>query len=1796
MRPASTHFATSRFVGIFCPFAVIFAVAGLASGQAAGAKRKLFHQAPPSQLASQPASRAAKPNATSKTTTDTWTGNGSNADWSNASNWNNGAITTGENILINLTTAATTVDASFTVGTLTLSNSGDSVTVNPGVVLTAGGLITNAGTITDNGTLTAQAGISNTGTLALGNNTVLNITGNITNSGSMTLNSTGNFTELILTGNVTLSGGGTVTLSNNANNYIFGATSLNQLTNQETIQGAGQIGHGQMALVNSGTINANQSAGMTIDVNDGLTNTGTIEATGGNTLQIVSTTDTDTGGTILANASTVQINSSTVNGGALTVTGAGQLQLNSATVVGGTLTNSATGTINIASGTDVLAGTINNSAGGLFEIGNNATLDLAGGTYSQLGTVQLNSSGNFTELVLQGNVTLSGGSVTLSNNTQNYIFGQYYTDTLTNEETISGAGQIGHGQVTLVNTGTINSNQSSGITIDANGGATNTGTIEATSGSTLQLASTTVNNAGGTISANSGTLQVNSSTINGGTISLTGSSSLQLNTATIHGGSTLTNSATGTIDIASGTNVMGGTINNSAGGLFEIANNATLNLEGGTYSQLGTVQLNSSGNFTQLVLSGNVTLSGGTVTMSNNSQNYIFGQISGDTLTNQETIQGAGQIGHGQMTLVNSGTINSNQSAGITLDANYGVTNTGTLEATSGSTLILQSSTVNNTGGTITANTGTLNVSSSTINGGAVTLVGSSSLQLNTSNIHDGSAITNSSTGTIDIASGSNTMGGTINNSAGGLFEISNNATLYLAGGTYSQLGTVQLNSSGNFTQLILDGNVTLSGGSVTLSNNSQNYIFGQISTDTLTNEETISGAGQIGHGQMTLVNSGTINSNQSSGMTIQANNGVTNTGTLEATSGSTLILSSTGIINNTGGTITANTGTVQLNSSNINGGAITLVGASELQLNTGVIHGGSIITNSSTGAIDIASGTNILGGTINNSAGGLLEVSNNATLGLDNGTYSQLGNVQLNSTGNFTQLVIEGNVTLSGGTVTMSANPNNYIFGAGSFDVLTNQETIQGAGNIGNGQMGLVNSGSIIANASGNLLINVSGLNFNNTGIVEANGATLTIEGPGVTFLTNDNHSTATLTGGTYIADGANIEWNAGANNITTLAANVTEEGGGELFNTCTGTGCSSNMLAGLTSITSTGSLTIGGLPFTDAGSFSNAGSLTLLSGETFTVGSLAQISGGSLTAGTYVLDANLNLSGTAQAITTNAANLTLAGGTIENTSNSTNALAGLATNSGKLTIGGSSNNVSTTAASFSNTGTLTINSGDSLTAAKLTQISGTTLSAGTYVLGGNLDLTTSGISVKTNSATLTLQGGTIKSNGVNALSALASNTKSLTIAGASNNVSTSAASFSNTGTLTINAGDSFTAPALTQISGNTLSAGTYTLAGNLDLTGAASVTTNSATLTLEGGTIQTGSTNDLANLAANTKTLTLTNNAGFTTSASFANSGAVDVASGSTFTVSGSSGYTQSAGTTTVDGTLANSGTGITVSGGTLLGAGTLNGNVSNSATINVGDSGKAGLLSITGTYTQLSSGTLSVSIGGTTVGTLYSELKISGAASLGGTLSAALISGFTPKIGQTFTILAATGGLGGTEFTNSTIAINSNEQFNISYTSTGVVLTVASTASKSNTTSELSSKIAVAAPKQAVKGTVVKASNTLGHAISTRIAKGVQVASVNESRAILSDPSSHTLRVWEHVPVAPSWDHVQTTAIGRAPRPVDLTDARSDPAHHVNTWEGSSRALPVRSPLNRWTGIATQEHPLPARILPRIRPVIR
>ncbi len=1576
MRPASCR-AVTLWISVLCLLAALFSLNGLASAQAAvGSKRNLSRQ---SLLSQDPVASTAAPNARSKVTTDTWQG-GASGDWSVAANWNNGAIGSGYDILIGTTTAATTVDQSFTIGTLTLSNVGDSVTIANGEALYVGGNISNAGTIT--------------------------------------LDSTANYTDLILDANVTLSGGGTLVLgSGTPYNTIQANSAPYTLTNQSTIEGQGQIGVGtELALSNSGTINANVSGGtLLLNSNATNTNSGTLEATNGGTLELSGVSWTNTGGTITA------------------ATGSAVVLANGVTVTGGTFSTSGSGWIYGDGAT--LAGTVTNT--GQFEVQNGYATTVSG-TINNTGTITLDSTSTYTYLLLDGNVTLSGsGTLVLGSATPyNYIEATGAGNTLTNESTIEGQGQIGVGtDLVLVNSGTINANVSGDtLLLNQAGAGTNSGTLEATGGGTLTLDGSSWTNTGGTITAAAGSAVV----LEGG--------------VTVTGG-TLNGSGTGIV-YGDGATLVGLTTE----GNFQVQNGYTTNIQG-TINNTGTITLASTSTYTKLdVTASGATLSGGgTVVMGGGAQYaYIDGPAGASFTNSNNTIEGTGMIGNADLTLVNNGTINANVSPTVLnaplelYSGSGGITNTGTLEATNGGELYIFGSTLTNSG------------SGAVIKAVGADSSGNASYVLLNGDTINGGTLTTSGAGVI-YGEGGTTLVGVTN---AGNFQVINGQVTYISG-TITNTGTITLGSTSTYAYLDLNGaNATLTGGGTVVMGAGAPYalIGSGVAGNTLTNSNnTIEGDGYIGDGEITFVNNGTVNAN-TSGQTlliqpISAGTD-TNTATMEATNGGTLELYA-GSFANTGGTITAATGSaVDLNDVTITGGTLTtsgtgvvygynnttlagLTNAGNFQVingyatylsgtitntgtmtlgststwtyldtaaNTTLTGGGTIVmgsgaqysvmggaagttltnsnntiegdgyigdgqisfvnnatvnantsgqtleldpvagTNTKTmeatgggqlelygsswtntgGTITAATGSDVLlygttvtGGTLTTSGTGIIYGEDNATLvGLTNagsfqvpngwatylsGTITNTGTITVASSTTYTYLDLAANTTLSGsGTVIMGAGAQySEINGASGLTFTNSGNTIEGDGYIGLGDLVVTNkTGSMIANVSGqNLTINSAGAGTTNDGTLEGtNGGNLVVQGT----LTNYASGTNTLTGGTYVANGGNVYLPLGTSGgLTALSVSATEENGGQIYNS---NNSNNNALSSLTSITSTGALTIGGVAFTDAGSFSNAGSLTILSGESFKVGSLTQISGGSLTAGTYVLDGNLSLTGATQTITTNATNLTLAGGTIEN-ANSTNALAGLATNTGKLTIGGSSNSVSSTAASFNNTGTLTINASDSFSVGNLTQISGTTLSGGTFVLGGNLDLTTAGISIKTNSSTLTLEGGTINSNGVNALSGLAANTKSLTIAGSGTAVATSAASFSNTGTLTIDASDSFTAAALTQLTGaagsKTLSAGTYVLAGNLDLTTSGLIiTTNSATLTLEGGTINSNGVNALGTLAANTKSLTIagTSTAVATSAASFSNTGTLTIDAGDSFSAPALTQITTTGGITTL------------------------------------------------------------------------------------------------------------------------------------------------------------------------------------------------------------------------------------------------------------------------------------------------------
>ena len=192
-------------------------------------------------------------------------------------------------------------------------------------LIDGGNAVTSPVTLDIGGAQVLNLTIDSDDSLAFNDSTNLTINGtSISNAGSITLNSGGNPTDLILAGNntVTLSGAGKLILGNSGNNRVYSAGGSGKLANQETIQGGGQLGVGQMAITNSGTINANVPTTLFVSPNSsGVANTGTLEATGD-------------GGVMES------INSATLNGVTIS-TGSTYTEPDNTTLVG-TITNNGT--------------------------------------------------------------------------------------------------------------------------------------------------------------------------------------------------------------------------------------------------------------------------------------------------------------------------------------------------------------------------------------------------------------------------------------------------------------------------------------------------------------------------------------------------------------------------------------------------------------------------------------------------------------------------------------------------------------------------------------------------------------------------------------------------------------------------------------------------------------------------------------------------------------------------------------------------------------------------------------------------------------------------------------------------------------------------------------------------------------------------------------------------------------------------------------------------------------------------------------------------------------------------------------------------------------------------------------------------------------------------------------------------------------------------------------------------------------------------------------------------------------
>ncbi len=1053
--------------------------------------------------------------------------------------------------------------------------------------------------------------------------------------------------SLTLQDGVTLTGGtldnsGTVFIENSSGATldgvsIIGSGAIQVDTGPSTLHladGATMTG-GTLTVGPLGTLQVETAGGATL--NDvGVTNDNSIEVIGGSILALES-------GTTVDNAS-----------GTVTVDGTATLTLNAATITGGILSNSATVD---STGTSSLHGiAITNALGATLEsTGGVLTIDASNTTFDNAGLLQAYGA----ELDLDNDTLSNGGTLkatgggilkvisTAITNLFNSAAGTVQADTASEIDLQDSS--ITGGSVQTIGTGLINSTGISAIdsatidnagTFESTGGTltvdsavsfTNSGTLQAIDGGTLKLVSTAVTDAAtGVTSAGAGSH-----------IDLQDSSLSQHIVSTAVGGVIETVSgSSNTINTANGPDLTG-RVNNA--GTLGVADNSSLTLISAAFiNNTGSIELNSTGNNTTLFIDQPFAgLDGsGNVTLSDDTHNIIAATVSGDQLTNlNNTISGAGDIGAGGLVLVNakSGVIDANDTSTLKLDP-LSLTNSGTLEATNGGTLLISTTTVTNhanlVNGTIAAvgtNAGGTAHSSvglqdatilggnisitaqgavvatggiSTISGAASILNDASTLEANGAELDlVNSIVTNTNSGKLFVT-GSGTIklenatisGGAVDTTGAGdtveatsgVNAIDNVASISNAGALAANGGTLTIDLAGSFTNtglveatddsLLVLSNLTLTNtdgvaiGTATVMNGSTlDLATATITKGTLTNAGTVDSTGISALTDVGITNTGLIEATigvltidpavlTNSG-TLEANGGeldltgetVTNTGTLQAINNSTLKLTDTAVNNDDGVHPIGN---------------VTVGDGSTLDLVRATISGGSINdgTAGGTGSIDVTGSSTISSASLNN---GAATVESGVKLTLDNVTVTgtditDKGSIELDDKVTLTEGArIEGTSSLNKGPITNLGMLE--VAGAATLldDVLTNTAqivqvddnktlTLNGSEIIG----GTVNDGSLLG-----------------TGIIDVTGDSK-IDGTSPIHVALNNGA-VTVEGGVKLT----------LDNVTVTRTDITDKGSIELDHNVT--------LTGGATIEGTSSSSKG--PITNLGTLEVAGAATL-------------------------------------------------------------------------------------------------------------------------------------------------------------------------------------------------------------------------------------------------------------------------------------------------------------------------------------------------------------------------------------------------------------------------------------------------------------------------------------------------------------------------------------------------------------------------------------------------------------------------
>jgi autotransporter-associated beta strand protein len=918
------------------------------------------------------------------------------------------------------------------------------------------------------------------------------------------------------------------------------------------------------------------------------------------------------------------------------------------------------------------------------------------------------------------------------------------------------------------------------------------------------------------------------------------------------------------------------------------------------------------------------------------------------------------------------------------------INNVGGLQFENNSTA--GSATITNNGTTVMWGSSTLGGAAVTNNGylsfndtstaGSATIINNNQMQFNATSTAGNATITNN--GTLQFTGRSTAGNAAIINNAGGSVDFSATTGLNgdnkisagsIAGAGSYNLGANELTVGSNNSSTEVSGVISGSGslvktgtGTLTLSG-ANSYTGGTTINGGMLQLGSADGAGSI-VGTVNVGSSGAFNvfNADTSGITTITNDGLLNfrntstAGSATINNGSTLNFNDT----STAGSATiANSGTLKFNDTSTAGSAtITNSGAGNVYFNN----------SSSAGSATITSDNNYLyfndtstagSANITNSASSRTIFQGNATASnatITNNAYMYFYNSSTAGNAAITNNHwLSFNDTSTAGSANLTNNRWLYFYNtstAGSATI-SNSNLVVFRDNSTAGNASITNSSTInfvVSSTAGSAVItNIAGGTTSFQDNSTAGNAQLINNDPGAVF----DFSVSTGANGDHKLSAGSIA----GNGTFSLGANELTVGGNNLSTTVSGViadGGASGGTGGSLVKTGTGTLTLSGTNTYTGG--------TTFAGGTVSVSSDANL--GDLAGSLTFNGGTLQVTGTAFTATTRTINLGAGGGTLDIADATNNFTVSQTLSGGALTKSGAGTLTLTGVDTFSrvtvSAGTLTFlgttaGSTDITNNAQLTF--GTSATAGNATIANNNQLTFHG-NATAGSATITNSGNVLFDGNSTAGNAQLVNTTSTavfdfnTVGGLGNSGMISAGSIAGSGRFNLNGAE------LT-VGGNNLSTTvTGVLTGNGSMTGTSLVKVGTGTLTLAGINTYTGET----------------------------------VVKGGTLAVNGS---------------LASSSNLVVESGGTLSGTGAV-GNTTISIGGRLAPGNSVGTLSVNGNLFLAASSFYTVEVSTTAA----DRTNVTGTATLtGATVQAVALPGSFRS--QTYTILNATGGLGGTRF---------------------------------------------------------------------------------------------------------------------------------------------------------------------------------